>query len=80
MYTRFESPYFWAAELSSNVGLAIKEQHTANPLIFEHKFTNGVPPTGQENVRINLWLYRGHPPTNRNPVEIIVNRFEFIPQ
>jgi len=39
--------------------------------------TNGVPVPGGENARMNLWLYRGRAPTNRNEVEIVFDRFEF---
>jgi hypothetical protein len=33
------------------------------------------PQPGSEHVRINLWLYRGAPPTNGANVEIIVKSF-----
>jgi len=35
------------------------------------------PQPGSEHVRINLWLYRGAPPTNGPSVEIIVKSFIF---
>ena len=35
------------------------------------------PEPGSEQVRINLWLYRGAPPTNGANVEIIVKSFIF---
>jgi hypothetical protein len=38
-----------------------------------------VPPSGSEHVRINLWLYRGAPPTNGANVELIVKSFTFTP-
>lgn len=40
---------------------------------------DAVPPKGNENVRINLWLFNGARPTNKLPVEVIIDRFEFIP-
>ena len=48
---------------------------------FQQKaFTEGVPPPGDENARMNLWLYQGRAPANRQPVEVIINKFEFAPQ
>ena len=39
----------------------------------------GIPIPGGETPHINLWLYEGKAPVNRSEVELIVNRFEFIP-
>ena len=39
----------------------------------------GVPPAGGENMRFNLWLNQGNPPTNGQEVEVIFSRFEFVP-
>lgn len=49
-------------------------------LIAAHTFNTGVPPTGGETVHMNLWLFQGTAPSDRKTVEIIVNRFEFVPQ
>jgi len=38
-----------------------------------------IPPTGNENVRVNLWLSHGNPPSDGKDVEVIVKSFEFIP-
>jgi len=46
-------------------------------VIARQLFTSGVPPTGGENVRINLWLFQGKAP--RKATEVVVNRFEFAP-
>jgi hypothetical protein len=40
---------------------------------------NDIPPAGQENPRINFWLMNGQPPMNRQNVEVIIKRFQFIP-
>lgn len=37
------------------------------------------PEPSTEKVHINLWLYKGEPPSNEFDSEIIINRFEFIP-
>jgi len=49
----------------------------ATPYV-QHLFSSGVPPSGGENVRINLWLYQGRAP--KSPAEIIINKVEFVPQ
>jgi len=38
-----------------------------------------IPPAGSGNARINLWLFGGQPPVTGQPVEVIVDSFEFIP-
>ena len=38
---------------------------------------SGVPRTGGENVRLNLWLFGGAPPTDGQDVEVIVDSFGF---
>jgi hypothetical protein len=51
-----------------------------NPVIHQWTYNRpGVPVPGDENVRLNLWLFRGAPPTNRQPVEVIIRRFVFVP-
>ncbi len=44
-------------------------------------FTNAaaVPQSGDENVRLNLWLVFGNPPTDNNEVEIVIKSFNFVP-
>ena len=49
------------------------------PVIAQHQFTSGIPQTGGENVRLNLWLYQGHAPANGGATEVIVKGFEFAP-
>ncbi len=38
-----------------------------------------VPPAGQGNARINLWLFGGQPPSDGRAVEVIVEAFRFSP-
>lgn len=38
-----------------------------------------VPPPGSEHARMNLWLFRGAPPTDGRAVEVVVKRFSFTP-
>ena len=39
----------------------------------------GIPKPGGETPRINLWLFRGVPPLDAQPVEVIVRAFAFTP-
>lgn len=50
-------------------------------LIASYVFTNAaaVPQSGDENVRLNLWLVRGNPPTDNNEVEVVIRSFNFVP-
>lgn len=51
-----------------------------NPLqAWTYSRRNGVPRPGGETPRINLWLFRGAPPLDARPVEVIVRAFEFAP-
>lgn len=38
-----------------------------------------VPPSGDERVRLNLWLFQGAAPTNGQPVEVVIESFSFTP-
>ena len=44
---------------------------------YAWKYTNQtyIPAPGNENVRINLWLYYGRPPTDARNAELILNSF-----
>jgi hypothetical protein len=50
-------------------------------IISTWAFTNvsAVPQTGDENVRLNLWLINGTPPTDNQEVEFIIKSFNFVP-
>lgn len=41
--------------------------------------TKGIPPAGGEQVHINLWLNKGNPPINGQPVEVAISNFNFVP-
>ncbi len=44
--------------------------------LASHTFTDGIPQAGGENVRMNLWLFRGRSP--KQGAEVVVNHFEFV--
>ncbi len=37
------------------------------------------PPLSNQKVHINLWLYKGQPPTDGNEVLLVIDRFVFVP-
>jgi hypothetical protein len=48
-------------------------------VVKEHRFTRMVPKPGREHARMNVWLYHGGPPASGKTVEVIVERFGFMP-
>jgi hypothetical protein len=48
-------------------------------LMAEHTFNHDIPAPGGEHVRLNLWLDQGNPPTDGQPVEIIIPSFTYSP-
>lgn len=48
-------------------------------VLREWTFNGAVPVPGGENARMNLWLFQGAAPQSKQPVEVVVNRFEFVP-
>jgi hypothetical protein len=55
-------------------------QSTASPdsIIYSWNYTGpNIPTQGNENARINLWLFNGQPPTDNAEVEVIISKFEY---
>ena len=48
-------------------------------VISNWTYTLTVPPTGDENVRLNLWLMNGVAPTDHQEVEVVISSFQFVP-
>ena len=60
--------------------VAWESRDGAGALIQSYAYTGrDVPRTGDERVRLNLWLFNGNAPTDGNPVEVIVTSFIFTP-
>jgi hypothetical protein len=53
----------------------------ANPQLVIKQWVNSqtVPQPGNANVRMNVWLYNASAPANSQPVEVIVDNFQFTP-
>jgi hypothetical protein len=62
---------------------AFASRSGANPsagrAVFAREFTSGVPTSGNERVRINLVYFRKSPQPPRKDVEIVIDRFIFLP-
>ena len=48
-------------------------------VISNWTYTLTVPPTGDENVRLNLWLFGGAAPSDHQEAEVIISSFQFVP-
>ena len=48
-------------------------------VISNWTYTLTVPPTGDENVHLNLWLFNGAAPTDKQEVEVVISSFQFVP-
>jgi len=49
------------------------------PAVAEHEFTAGIPIPGTEKVRMNLYYFRYSPEPPRGDVEIVIEKFEYLP-
>jgi hypothetical protein len=47
--------------------------------VAEHEFTSGVPSPGSERVRMNLYFFRYSPSAPQGTVEVVIERFEYLP-
>jgi hypothetical protein len=47
--------------------------------VAQHEFTSGVPAPGTERVRMNLYFFRYSPTPPQKDVEVVVERFQFLP-
>jgi hypothetical protein len=65
----------WFTNTAQTMQTAHFFSQTNGVTYFDRVFTSGVPPTGGENVRMNLWLFGGRAP--KAPVEIVVKDFRF---
>src|SRR5262245_13195460 len=52
---------------------------TARSLVARHEFTRGVPVPGDERVHLNLLYYRAAPHPPDRDVEVVVEKFVFLP-
>ena len=51
----------------------------ASNIVASWAYSLAVPQTGDENVRINLWLMNGAAPTDNQEAEVVIKSFDFVP-
>jgi hypothetical protein len=56
------------------------ESGTSNRKCDSWSYSGSVPRAGDENYRINLWLNEGKAPSDGEGMEVIISRFEFVPE
>ena len=49
------------------------------PLIAEHSFQSGVPSPGNERLRMSLYAFQRGPHPLQQPVEVVVEKFQYFP-
>jgi hypothetical protein len=49
------------------------------PVVSEHEFTSGVPPTGEENLRLIFYVVASDKNPPQKPSEVIIEKFEYLP-
>jgi hypothetical protein len=47
--------------------------------VAEHVFTTGVPASGIESVRMNLYVFRGAKVPLQDGAEVVIEKFEYLP-
>jgi len=84
---RFELPpgltssvhsFEWQPQRVSCQSIGVSAQ-SAWTTIHAHTSTEFIPPPGDENARINLWLLGGQAPRYGRDVEVVISRFVFVP-
>jgi hypothetical protein len=58
---------------------ALMTQGKRSPLVAEQTFTSGIPTPGAERVHINLYIYGKTRTPQQNDVEVVLERFEYLP-
>jgi hypothetical protein len=51
----------------------------SGPIVAQHDFTSGVPTPGAEQVRMNLYYFRYSPSVPQGTVEVVIERFQYVP-
>ena len=58
---------------------AVDATNPAARVVARHTFMGGAPSPGGEHVHMNVWLDAGRPPTDGQPIEVVVRSFTFKP-
>jgi hypothetical protein len=69
----------WSADRISFVSAKGHQISSSDDSVIHSWMYTGanIPTCGAENVRINLWLFNGYPPTDNSEIEVIISKFEY---
>jgi hypothetical protein len=48
-------------------------------IVASHVFSSGIPPPGNESVRMNLYVFDSKQNPLRHEAEVIIEKFEYLP-
>jgi hypothetical protein len=69
----------WEPDLARFTTVRGSGARNAGTPVAERAFTSGIPSPGSETVRINLLYFRGSPSPPAGRVEVVIERFEYLP-
>jgi hypothetical protein len=77
------STHLFAWQSNSVNFQSLRGSYTPTPsptnVLRSFSYLLSVPQTGDENVRLNLWLNSGAAPTDHQEVEVVIRSFNFVP-
>ena len=83
---RFSAPPGYAhafvpvgARAARRSGRRVATTRWAADVVAQHEFTSGVPTPGTERVRMNLYYFRYAPEPPQKDVEVVIERFQYLP-
>ena len=59
--------------------VAFQSVAAGSGVVAEHTFTSGIPSPGGESVRMNLYAFENKRNPLRNPTEVVIEKFEYLP-
>ena len=57
----------------------VRGPRLTNQNIAQHEFSSGVPTPGAERIRMNVYFFRYSPSPPRADVEVVIERFQYVP-
>jgi hypothetical protein len=76
---RLTHSFRWEPGLASFRTVRAAGLDAGAPIIARHEFTSGVPTPGNERVCMNLYFFRYSPSAPQRDVEVVIERFQYLP-
>ena len=76
---RFTHSFRWEPGTASFRTVRAAGLEAGAPVIARHEFTSGVPTPGNERVCMNLYFFRYSPSPPQRDVEVVIERFQYLP-